>query len=394
MSTESEAEQSEPADQAPKGSLMLRAGTRMFRRWSRKLGDPNSLDEIHILNDQEQDRLRSIEKAAIWRAAGIGTLSALICAVSWPAALWCFGTPPEEMPMLERWPWYAVMGAVLTFATIVEIVLIYWNALHAVHRMSYAAGLKLFNDAGEPVAVMNALVSAALELPRSREETLFAVPGKEISRWWVLAAAMLYRLKVTVSYYIAKAIFQRLMSRVAVRWAIELVAVPVYAFWDALITFWVLREARVCAMGPSAVEEFSRKIQLRDVNVSDQAHNAIVCAVGATVARNSELHPNVELLFRELVKIYGIPPGQDVDSSDSLMGLLAGLTHDEQVLVLETLTLSMIIDGQASVWERQLLADCLDACGMPENPEPLKNGLKDFRAGKRIDMDKLIPAWI
>ena len=374
--------------------LMLRVGAAIFRRWTRKLGAPKSEDEVHILNANEQSQLRSIERSAIWKAVGIGTLSAILCAASWPTATLCLGTPAAELTLAQLWPWYLIMGAVLAVATILEIVLIYWNALHAVHRMSYAAGLKLFGDDDQPLAVMNALVSAALELPRSREETLFAVPGREISRWWVVFATLLYRLKVTLSYYIAKAIVQRLLSRVAVKWAIELVAIPVYAFWDALITYWVLREARVCAMGPSAVEEFSRKIQQRDVDLSEAAHTAIVCAVGATVARNSELHPNVELLFRELTDVYGIPNDKDIDHSQDLIGLLQDLTHDEQVLVLETLTLSMIIDGQASVWERQLLADCLDACGMPKESEPLNKGLALFRAGKALDVDRLIPKWI
>lgn len=369
---------------------MLRVGAAVFQRLSTKSSETDSLDEVHVLNQSEQQRLQKIETVAIGKAALIGTGSALACAISWFAAEWMLGPVADGMSFWNQWRHYAVMALIVSIATAVEVAFLYWNALVAVHQMAVAAGLKLFDNDGKPKAVLNALVGAALELPNSREETLFAQPGREVSRWWLVTVAVLYRLKVTVTYYIAKALVHRCMGRVLVRWAIELVAIPVYAFWDGLVTFWVLRQARVCAMGPSCIKALAVKLETRTDQLSEAGRNAVLCAVGSTVARNTHLHPNIELFLRELIRIHG-QPSADIDNSGTLLDLLVDLSANEQEAVLQVLTLSLILDGRVSLWERGLLRRCLSTCGRQNDLSPLKNGLKTFRNGQPLRLDELLP---
>lgn len=374
-----------------KDSLLLRTGARIFRHLSRNRSDPESPDEVHILNPREQTQLKEIERSAILRAALIGTLAALICAFAWPAAVWILGPAPADAGFSEQWQHYLVTGILFTIATVVEIILLYWNTLVAVHHMAHAAGLRLFAERGEPRAVLNALVGAALELPNSREETLFARPGREVSRWWIILVAILYRLKVTFTYYLAKALVQRFMGRVVVRWAIELIAVPVYAFWDSVVTYRVLRQARVCAMGPSAVKTMAAELQKQMPPPGEEGRMAMLCAVGSTVARNSHLHPNVRLLLQELVNLYGHPQDAEIDNSENLLELLPVLAFHEKKLVIQTLSLALIIDGRASIWERKLLVQCLEASEMSLELEYLHRGLARFRNGQMLAADELTP---
>lgn len=343
------------------------------------------MDEVYILNAAEHKRLKEIERSAISRAALVGTFSAIVCGFSWITAEWLLGEVPDASTFWDaRWH-YAIMIAMFTFATVVEIILLYWNALVAVQRMAVASGLRMFQKDGTPNAVLNALVGVALELPNSREETLFAQPGREVSRFWIVVVTILYRLKVTLTYYVIKAFVQRFLGRVMVRWAIELIAIPIYAFWDALITYWVLRQARVCVMGPSAVLHFSQEISKSNPTLSPNCRTAILCSVGSTVARNSHLHPNVELFLGELVEMYGIPDETKIDDSGNLLDLIAGLNEEEQETVLKTLSFSLIIDGRVSIWEKRLLQSCLKACGKPTDLTALARDLKRFQCGKPIE---------
>ena len=358
----------------------------MFRRLSKDQTAPVVMDEVHVLNATEQTQLKRIKHTAIFRACLIGTLTAIICGFSMIVADWILGPVSEEATYWDaRWH-YAIMIVLVTFATVIEIILLYWNALIAVHRMAVAAGLCMFADDGEPNAVLNALVGAALELPNSREETLFVQPGREVSRFWILLVSVLYRLKVTATYYIIKAIVQRFLGRVLVRWAIELIAIPIYAFWDALITFWVLRQARVCVMGPSAVRRFSQQLQAENPNLSPACRTGLLCSVGSVVARNSHLHPNIELFLRELIAMYGMPDETKIDDSGNLLNLIAELNAEEQQVVLKTLTFSLIIDGHASIWEKRLLQSCLRKCGLPTKLTQLSRILKQFKCGEPIQL--------
>ena len=373
----------------PRNPLILRFGVEVFRRLSKDDSPPVAPDAVHILNATEQARLKTIERAAIFRAAWIGVLSAIICGFSWFAAEWILGPSSAEATFWDaRWH-YAIMMGLVSFATGIEIVLLYWNALVAVHRMAVAAGLQMFAENGQPNTILNALTKVALELPNSRKTTLFAQPGREVSRFWVVLAAVLYRLKVTATYYIIKAIVQRFLGRVMVKWMVELVAIPIFALWDAMITFWVLRQARVCAIGPSAVVDYISQIHETHPNLTAECRIALLCSVGSIVARNPHLHPNVELLLRELADLYGMPENTQIDDSANLLDLIGRLEPDQQEIILQTLTVAIIIDGKASIWEKRLLQSCLRICGKPTDLSDLTAALKRFRHGEPIGLQPI-----
>ena len=370
--------------------LLLAVGARVFRSLSQNDSSQSSDDLIHVLNDDEQEQLKRIERAAIFRGALIGTLTAIICAFSWSAGVALFGDVAADASIRSSWRQYSVMFGMFTIATIIEIALLYWNTLVAVHRMALAAGLRLFDSSGQPKEVMKALVGAALELPNTRQETWFARPGHEVSRWWVVIATLLYRLKVTITYYIAKTLVQRFLGRVLVRWAIELVAIPVYAIWDALVTYWVLRQAKVCAMGPSAIEAICDHFRERARSISELGRLTALCGVGCTVARNPYLHPNVQRLLNQLVTIFGLPTEKHLDDSGTLLDYLPRLEADEQRFVLELISLAVVLDGRASIWERELIQSCLLASNLPADTSGLNRELKRFRNGQGIRLEQLV----
>jgi hypothetical protein len=373
----------------PRLPIMERVGGRILRRWSELKPIDLDNDGIHILSREEQSRLRGVEFKAIARAACIGVISALFCALSWPAATWILGATEPHTTFWQNWRHYLIMFGVISVGTVIEIVLLYWNALHAVHRLSRVAGLQLFDEDRKPFPVTNALIQAALELPYSREETNGALPGREVSRWWVLTVAILYRLKVTFTYYLSKILVQRLLGRILVRWAIELIAIPVYAFWDALVTFLVVRKARINAMGPSMVLEAVNQIETEYPDLDDSSREILLCAVGCTVARNANLHPNVAYLLQVIHQRFGLDSIEAIDQSDRLLGLLAEASDDDRRLAAQVLSLSLVIDGRISVWERRLLMEIQKACGMPNNQRELKDALKSFYRGQSMQVANL-----
>lgn len=366
--------------------LLQRVGERYFRRLSERLPRVVAEDETHILNAAERRKLKAIERWAVFRAGLAGAAAGLAVAI---VALICdpmLDVAGEDAGILETWDYWLAVTLAGAVITLFEIAYLYRDALKSVHRLAYAAGLDLFPQADERTVVRNALVQAALELPGMRRN-VYAESGREVSKLVIVLVTILYKLKVTITAFIAKALVKRMLGRVLVRAWLEFVAVPVYFFWDAFVAWLVLREARIRAMGPSAVEEIVGELLARHPDPSAELKRAMFLAVGSTIARNTQLHLNVDCLMRELVRKLGDPPEEELGNSAALLSAIGELNDVEQDLVIRLLEVAAMIDGKLSRWESQLLHDAQRACGRVETLTNCRRMIADFRAGRHVTID-------
>lgn len=82
-----------------------------------------------------------------------------------------------------------------------------------------------------------ALARAALELPNRPDPRIPVNPYREASKAMLVAAAILYKLKIGLTNFLLKALIRRLGGRTLLRSWAPFVAVPVTALWNA----WVAR---------------------------------------------------------------------------------------------------------------------------------------------------------
>ncbi len=88
------------------------------------------------------------------------------------------------------------------------------------------------------------------------------------------------------------------------------------ATWNALVCWFVLREARIRVMGPSAASQMLNIVFEAEPTRSPALLASLHRALAAAVVRTSELHPNHLSLMRELRQRVGEPPqGIEVDDS-------------------------------------------------------------------------------
>ncbi|HHG86620.1 MAG TPA: hypothetical protein ENJ82_17855, partial [Bacteroidetes bacterium] len=242
-------------DQEKKPPFMERVGLRYFQRLSVKYPANFDPDGIHVLNPSERKALRRIQRNAVLRAATAGGISAglaVLATVLLEQPM--LGDYPDTIPLSGKVGYYAAVMAITILVTTLEVAFLYRDALRSVHRLSAKAGLELFPDTGgtkgDEAAVAVALVRAALELPNPPDDLAGVNPRREISKIRVLVSTLVYKLKATVTNFLVKAIVRRIVGRAGFRAWIEFVAVPVFAIWNAVITWWVMRQARIRAMGP------------------------------------------------------------------------------------------------------------------------------------------------
>ncbi|MFO0594386.1 MAG: hypothetical protein U0228_03760 [Myxococcaceae bacterium] len=336
---------------------MARVGRRYFANRSTKVKAVESGDALHVLNPEERRALRRVEVGAISRAALAGALSGGSCAVA-------------EVFADSRWPndivaYWTFLGTVTVIAAVAEIAFIYWDTLRSVHELARVAGLELFGKDRETSddALVDALARAALELPNPIDLGVGVNPHREVKKWQLVMISLAYKAKVGVTNFLVKFVIRRIGSRVALRGLLPFVSLPVTAFWNGVVTWLVLREARIRAMGPSAIEELVKVIFGAAPVLSEKGRLSAVRAVAAAIVRTQDLHPNLVRLLNVTTRTAGDVGKAELDDVGLFLSDLKSLDPAERKVSLQLLATACIVDGRLTKREKVLFRDALAAAG-------------------------------
>lgn len=340
----------------PEPSLLERAGlARLHRAHARSSHSPGGDDgAVHLLDARERAALRRLERRTVARAGLIGALSASVAAACEVALL------PWEHDALLFW---GVLGLVSGVCAILEIVFLSIDALDAAHAQAAIAGALGDDDRDRDAAgrdeIFRVLARAALEIPNPRENPFALDPLKESSRWVLVAAALVYKLKVSATNIVLKQLVRRAMGRAALRATIvPFVAVPVTAAWNMIVCARVLRELRLRVLGPAAAVDVVARVLPPTLQPSAAQQEALIRAIGACVVRSADVHPNLVALLSALLARLGVDAlPEEVDASARFLAALAALPASERGIVTDILRAAAVIDGRIGRAERALLRD-------------------------------------
>jgi hypothetical protein len=360
----------------PQPPLMARVGRAYFESRSSKVRAVASGDALHVLNDEERRALLKVEVGAIARAALAGALSGGAC-----AAAEVFADVEFANDQVAYW---TLMGVVTVIASIAEIAYIYWETLRSVHELARVAGIELFGPdrKSSDEALIDALARAALELPNPVDTRNGVNPHREAKKWRLVLASLAYKAKVGVTNFLAKLLIRRVMSRVALRGLLPFVALPVTAMWNGIVMWMVLREARIRAMGPSAIEDLVKVIFAEVPQLSEQGRLSAVRAVASAIVRTQDLHPNLVRLLGSVAKRAGDTGKNELDDVGLFLSNLKTLTAEELKVSLQVLSVACVVDGRLSSREKKLWSDALEAAGRSVDYKYVESLLRAFVRGE------------
>jgi hypothetical protein len=348
--------------------LLERIGVAYFRSLSRGVTVVD-VDGVHYLNPEERAALRRVARGTVLRAAVAGALSSVVSVSAELLALPLIAPDAAGHVALSATVrfWGIVIGAT-ALASALEIGFLYWDALRSVHRLAVVAGLDVFGDArAERSAVAGGLARAALELPNPTGGVFGVNARREASRFELAVASLVYKLKISVTNFVLKALVRRMLGRTALRSYLQVlvpfVAIPITAAWNAIVAYLVLREARLRAMGPSASHVLAGHVLGTAEGLSPEGRVGVLRAVASSIVRTEDLHPNLTALLHEVVERVGHPDQSGVDDPHAFLALVHDLPKQERPIVLRMLVVAAVLDGRLSRKERHLLRDAYAAAG-------------------------------
>jgi len=329
-----------------KTSPLEKIGNIIFR----SMGETSSNlgDSSHILTSEEKSSLRAIERSAIIKSAIAGALSALISAISaiYAEKLYKSG-PTETHQTLNYW---LLFGGITLIAAALEIAYLYYITLRATHQTASICDIKIHKDPKMNSPITAHLVRAAMELPSPPDADPYVKPHRGYPKWRIIIISLLYKTKIMASNAILKITVRKIFLRGAARAWLELIAIPITAFWNSIVTYWILREARIRALGPSTINQILPSL-LTDPTIHEPAQRAIACAIHAS----RDLHPNLAQMLATTRDLTEKTITESPENINTFHKSLSPLTKPQKQTILKILTLATIIDGKISNKENQLL---------------------------------------
>jgi hypothetical protein len=195
----------------------------------------------------------------------------------------------------------------------------------------------------------------------------------------------MYKAKVTVTNFLAKALIRRMMGRSALKGVAELAALPVVILWNGIVTAHIVREARIRVVGPSMASALVATLQKKYQPNSEQVEVSLR-AVALVIVQSRELHPNVLRIFWALAE-HGVDPlaVHGLDEEAHLRVALQALPLDERAWVNAIATVALGINGRVTSRDRNWLKEFQQLAQVTSSTKPLVRLARCVRTGQSIE---------
>lgn len=355
------------------------------RENSKRRPIPTTENPVHVLTAEERAAVNAIVTRTVTRCFLVGAASAAFCAGTF-FLLPRFGATTA----LARW---GGVGIASLIATVFEIGAIYFEHLDAVSSMLLVTGARVAPTSESPFEeeIAHALARASLDLPDPTRVFEEIDPRRETNKVALVAAVALYKGKRSISNYFAKQVLLHLVPAGALRTFVPFVSVPITGAWNALVSWRVLREARLRAIGPSAVSEICERLLHRshETPLSEACRVSLLRAVGVAMVRKHAAHPNLLVLLYCLAPCVGEVRAEALDEPRRFLDGLRALEAEERKLVVRIFQVASVLDGHIGRKLRALIREARGVCELSAETGPVVELRDLFMKGERIEAARI-----
>ncbi len=275
---------------------------------------------------------------------------------------------------------------------LIELYLLFIIALKAVHEVSELVNMRRYSDefleAG-PFSITNILSRAALELHDPELHILGIDPFKRVSKRNLLLLGLLYKIKITLTNFIAKFILLHTvgpvvgMGLVAGGISINYIAVPVECFWNGVVILRVIREARLRLFGFALCHHIADSILEEGIlpRLSEQARLGCFRAIGNAVVLARNYHPNMIVLLLRFQHLLNMNKDHHYDDWGLFLETLQKIDEKERLFLLNLFTIAAAFDGRISRMELKNMKDAYSEYNDRYQPR-LMQLTEDLRHGR------------
>jgi hypothetical protein len=328
----------------------------IYRYFQKRLAIPHveTDADLHLLNPTEHRAIKRREWRAMVLSGTIGMLAVLLLYLPQYAFPQFFPSYDIALPIVGKIavPLVAtVYGIVLVFIEIWALTLLH---LHSIHHIAVATGFVTENT--QQLAEKQQKILAVSTEEKDKTLLRFGIdPYQGLKTTQVVLINLLMALRATLSNMVVKMVVRRFLGRYAIREVLDLLGIPIFAFWNIMATRTVLREARVMIMGQNLIDAFLPRFKAIALAIKDlpEAKAVIYDTLQFIAVSKRDYHINHAYLTERVLSIFDIPiEDKHLVPPDYAQRLAAAdpvLNRFCQLIII----IGLLLDGQISWRERQ-----------------------------------------
>ncbi|TGN14313.1 LBF_2804 family protein [Leptospira ilyithenensis] len=326
----------------------------LLEKWGRKVLFSFAEKETDKKSN-DQFNFRQSSNRIIWRGSFLSFLIGFV-----PSFLFVyvnFLLPQAEESVLESRIVHIIYVLLLiVFFTLIEFYLLFKLGLYESYRIAELANIELEDEPELVTPIPGMLARIALEIP-DPELRLFGIdPYQRLNRRTLALKTLLYKIKVILSNILAKFALKALIGRGSLRLYIEYVSAPITGFWDAYVTFLILKELRMRVITRKIAERIIIEINAVSINLTANGKLACLQAIANSIVFTKTFHPNFEFLLLKLVKCFGLNSDlKDLDKLSEFQKTLSLCNPFERKLAFHLFLIGSCFDGNLSEEEKSIL---------------------------------------
>jgi hypothetical protein len=310
--------------------------------------------QIHLLNPTELKAINRLEWFAMLVSGAIGTFAVLFLYLPQYQFPQFFPNHDMTLPIVGTIavPIVAtVYGVVLVFLEIWALTLLH---IYCIHHVAVATGY--ITPETKQLAEKKKKILAVSTEQKDKSLLNYGInpyQGLQMSQVWLFN--LFIALKATLSNMVVKILVRRFLGRYAIREVLDLLGIPIFAFWNIMATRTILREARVMIMGQNLIDSFLPFFEKIAHKIKDapEAKTLIYDTLQFIAVSKRDYHANHAYLTAKILPVFDIPvENQHLIPSDYAQRL-ASSDATVQRFCQFIIILGLLLDGQISQRERQ-----------------------------------------
>jgi hypothetical protein len=274
----------------------------------------------------------------------------------------CFATTESLI-----WFWLPLVAVIILCAVLEFMALTYYGVMNSI-QVAWALGYRLVPLNEDRAFVADSLVRGAMELGNPNNAVYGVDPESDLGppgRGRKILAGLMWKGKIVVSGLGLKFLLGVMFPWESMIWVKPWMVMPADMFWCAIAAHVVIKQAQIRGVGVATVHEVFNEVMdelgTPQEDMRDIFKLQIARAIGVSIVKHGNMYPSMELLLRHAIQWLGMKtspavqrPGE-LDSEEKFRQDMEHLTEDEMVAVLSIHFLTIILDGDLSGEEHEML---------------------------------------
>jgi hypothetical protein len=339
--------------------------------------------EIHILSEEEQKDLARIRVHSLTYAAIAGAIGVVVCYV--PYHLWpeLFPDIWWKVPILDEYHLIPVVFLVFSLVLVLlEIAFLTYNNVRTVKEVSHACGYPNPIDK-EYEEKVDTLVSVGLEKKPKNQSELGINPYYGMPKAYILFITIFNLIKASLTNVLMKLIVRRLLGRYALRMLVDLLGIPIYAFWNAWASNRVYQEAKSRVLAPPNIQILLNQL-VKEQKDNEAFRKEVYHILDYLAIMKRSFHDNHYLLSKYTLFEFDIPvDANHVHDEDFLKRIEEGSELTKRGFS-QLILFGMMIEGKLSLTEKRILNKMNEKGSFLYSLDDARIATKEYYEGRGI----------